>query len=126
MTDSNAAAVSVSGSDIPGTFKALRTALMRYYDTPFGVDDRSVMEERRLLLDVDGGAWREPLLELRPQYKSSGVPLAESFRAAKAHPQAAEFARFTMPSGVDSLYQHQHDALVTACGEKRDRGDRLR
>lgn len=54
MTDSNAAAVSVSGSDIPGTFKALRTALMRYYDTPFGVDDRSVMEERRLLLDVDG------------------------------------------------------------------------
>ncbi|MEV5756605.1 DEAD/DEAH box helicase [Streptomyces tendae] len=120
MTDSNAAAVSVSGSDIPGTFKALRTALMRYYDTPFGVDDRSVMEERRLLLDVDGGAWREPLLELRPQYKSSGVPLAESFRAAKAHPQAAEFAQFTMPIGVDSLYQHQHDALVTACGEKHD------
>ncbi|MFH9550052.1 DEAD/DEAH box helicase [Streptomyces sp. NPDC017435] len=120
MTDGNTAAMSTSGSDIPGTFKALRTALMRYYDTPFGVEDRSVMEERRKLLDVDGGAWREPLLELRPQYTSSGIPLAESFRAAKAHPQAADFARFAMPQGVDSLYQHQHDALVTACGENRD------
>ncbi|MFM9453399.1 DEAD/DEAH box helicase [Streptomyces europaeiscabiei] len=120
MADSKAEAANVSGGDIPRTFVALRTALMRYYDTPFGVEDRSIMKERRDLLDKDGGAWREPLLELRPQYVSSGVPLAESFRIAGTHPQAAEFAQFAMPQGVDSLYQHQHEALVTASGEGRD------
>ncbi|MFG2879146.1 DEAD/DEAH box helicase [Streptomyces sp. NPDC048337] len=93
---------------------------MRYYDTPFAVDDVSVMEERRRLLDTDGGAWREPLVELRPQYELSGMSLPESFRKAGANPQAAEFARFALPDGVDELYRHQHDALVAACGDGRD------
>ncbi|QFY12971.1 DEAD/DEAH box helicase [Nonomuraea phyllanthi] len=107
-------------SDIASTFQALKDTLMRYYDTPFGVDDSSVMAERRDLLDTDGGAWREPLLELRPQYASSGMSIAESFRAAGAHAQAAEFAQFALPDGVASLYQHQHEALITACGQGRD------
>ncbi|MGW3153105.1 DEAD/DEAH box helicase [Streptomyces sp. NPDC001089] len=109
-----------AATDIPSTFRALRETLMRYYDTPFAVDDPSVMAERRELLDTDGGAWRDPLLELRPQYATSGVPVAESFRAAGAHPQAAEFARFALPSGVEQLYRHQHDALVAACRDGRD------
>ncbi|MFB8272272.1 DEAD/DEAH box helicase [Streptomyces sp. NPDC055955] len=107
-------------TDIPGTFQALRDTLMRYYDTPFAVSDPSVMKERRALLDVDGGAWREPLLELRPQYASSGVSTAESFRTAGAHAQAADFARFALPDGVHQLYRHQHDALVAACRDGQD------
>lgn len=93
---------------------------MRYYDTPFAVDDESVMRERRDLLNTDGGAWREPLLELRPQYQMSGMPLEDSFRAAGAHPQAADFARFALPDGVEELFRHQHEALVSACGDGRD------
>lgn len=104
--------------DVMGTFDDLRSALFRYYDTPFSVDDRSVMEERRNLLDRDNGAWRDPLIELRPQYASRGVSIAESFAEAGAHPDAADFARFTLPDGVTSLYQHQHDALVAACEGK--------
>ncbi len=104
--------------DVMGTFDDLRSALFRYYDTPFSVDDRSVMEERRNLLDRNNGAWRDPLIELRPQYASRGVSVAQSFAEAGAHPDAAEFARFTLPDGVTSLYQHQHDALVAACGGK--------
>ncbi|MGA5121750.1 DEAD/DEAH box helicase [Streptomyces pseudogriseolus] len=104
--------------DVMGTFDDLRSALFRYYDTPFSVDDRSVMEERRNLLDRDNGAWRDPLIELRPQYASRGGSVAQSFAEAGAHPDAAEFARFTLPDGVTSLYQHQHDALVAACGGK--------
>ncbi|MGW5470199.1 DEAD/DEAH box helicase [Streptomyces chartreusis] len=104
--------------DVMGTFDDLRSALFRYYDTPFSVDDRSVMDERRNLLDRDNGAWRDPLIELRPQYTSRGVSIAESFAEAGAHPDAAEFARFTLPDGVTSLYQHQHDALVAACEGK--------
>ncbi|MGW5433330.1 DEAD/DEAH box helicase [Streptomyces sp. NPDC004059] len=104
--------------DVMGTFDNLRSALFRYYDTPFSVDDRSVMEERRNLLDRDNGAWRDPLIELRPQYASRGISIADSFAAAGAHPDAAEFARFTLPDGVTSLYQHQHDALAAACQGK--------
>ncbi|MGW2795966.1 DEAD/DEAH box helicase [Streptomyces sp. NPDC001269] len=119
-TRTNNEAAAQRGADIPSTFKALRETLMRYYDTPFSVDDRSVMLERRELLDTDGGAWREPLLELRPQYQSSGQSLAESFKAAGGHPDAAEFSKFVLPDGVEQLYRHQHEALITACGEGRD------
>ncbi|MDX2517950.1 DEAD/DEAH box helicase [Streptomyces stelliscabiei] len=120
MTDPSGLAPTRMSADIPGIFDELRRALMRYYDTPFGVDDVSIMKERRSLLDTDGGAWRQPLLELRPQYASSGVSVEESFRAASAHPQAAAFAKFALPDGVDSLYWHQHEALLAACGEGRD------
>ncbi|MFJ8357830.1 DEAD/DEAH box helicase [Streptomyces sp. NPDC093984] len=113
-----AAVTDTDVQDVMGTFGDLRSALFRYYDTPFSVDDRSVMEERRNLLDRDNGAWRDPLIELRPQYASRGVTVAESFAEAGAHPDAAEFARFTLPDGVTSLYQHQHDALVAACEGK--------
>ncbi|GGW09837.1 hypothetical protein GCM10018980_20730 [Streptomyces capoamus] len=113
-----AAMTNADVQDVIGTFDDLRSALFRYYDTPFGVDDRSVMEERRNLLDRDNGAWRDPLIELRPQYASRGVGVADSFAEAGAHPDAAEFARFTLPDGVTSLYQHQHDALVAACEGK--------
>ncbi|WP_328771320.1 DEAD/DEAH box helicase [Streptomyces sp. NBC_00286] len=120
MTDSTGEVRRPEATDILGSFEALRGTLMRYYDTPFAVDDPSVMTERRALLDTDGGAWREPLLELRPQYAPSGVAVAESFRAAGAHPQAAEFAQSAIPIGVEQLYQHQHDALVAACRDGRD------
>ncbi|MFC9125482.1 DEAD/DEAH box helicase [Streptomyces sp. NPDC057099] len=112
------AATGTDVQDVMGTFDDLRSALFRYYDTPFSVDDRSVMDERRNLLDRDNGAWRDPLIELRPQYASRGVSIAKSFAEAGAHPDAAEFARFTLPDGVTSLYQHQHDALVAACEGK--------
>ncbi|UOB08686.1 DEAD/DEAH box helicase [Streptomyces sp. HP-A2021] len=113
-----AAVTNTDVQDVMGTFGDLRSALFRYYDTPFGVDDRSVMAERRTLLDRDNGAWRDPLIELRPQYASRGISIADSFAEAGAHPDAAEFARFALPDGVTSLYQHQHDALVTACEGK--------
>ena len=87
------AATDTDVQDVMGTFDDLRSALFRYYDTPFSVDDRSVMDERRNLLDRDNGAWRDPLIELRPQYASRGVSIAESFAEAGAHPDAAEFAR---------------------------------
>jgi ATP-dependent helicase YprA (DUF1998 family) len=118
--DARGSAKAADPSDIIGTFDDLRRALFRYYDTPFGVDDASVMKERSLLLDRDNGAWRDPLIELRPQYASSGMSISESFAEAGAHPDAADFARFALPSGVTSLYRHQHDALVAACRDAKD------
>ncbi|MER5352071.1 DEAD/DEAH box helicase [Kitasatospora sp. NPDC002551] len=111
---------STAPGDVIGTFGDLRRALFRYYDTPFGVDDLSVMKERGLLLDRDNGAWREPLIELRPQYAASGMTVQESFAAAAAHPDAADFAQFALPGGVSSLYRHQHEALLAACRDGKD------
>ncbi|MFE7558645.1 DEAD/DEAH box helicase [Kitasatospora sp. NPDC057500] len=109
-----------AAGDVIGTFDGLRQALFRYYDTPFGVDDLSVMKERSLLLDRDNGAWREPLIELRPRYAASGMTVQESFTAAAAHPDAAGFAQFALPDGVSSLYLHQHEALLAACRDGKD------
>ncbi|MGK5497921.1 DEAD/DEAH box helicase [Streptomyces sp. URMC 125] len=109
-----------SGLDVFDVFEGLREAMFRYYDTPFAVSDRSVMEERRRLLDREGAAWREPYIELRLQYASCGFSIEESFRHAGAPADAAGFARFALPEGVSSLYQHQHEGLLTAYRDQRD------
>ncbi|SNT60305.1 Helicase conserved C-terminal domain-containing protein [Actinomadura meyerae] len=102
------------------TFEALREALFRYYDTPFGLADRSLQNERRELLNRDGGAWRRPLIELRPRYVSSGMSVAASASAAGAPPEFAELASLGLVSGVEELYKHQHDALAAAVGAGKD------
>ena len=94
------------------TFEHLRDAYFRYYDTPFGLADQRLQAERRALLDRDGGAYRKPLLELRPEYESSGRSLAESAAAAGADPDLADFISTGLLPGVPSLYRHQEEALT--------------
>ncbi|MGP3735642.1 DEAD/DEAH box helicase [Streptomyces sp. GDS52] len=106
--------------DVLGTFEHLKDALFRYYNTPFGLADEHLEKERQKLFDVDGGAWRDPLLEIRPQYASVDTDLAGSVREAGAHPDLAELARLGLLQGVPSLYQHQHQALVSAVRDRRD------
>lgn len=103
-----------------GAFDALKDALFRYYDTPFGLADPSLQSERRALLDRDGGAWRRPLIEIRPRYVSSGIPVAESVRQAGAPPEFAELASAGLVRDVKELYKHQHDALTAAIGADKD------
>lgn len=93
------------------TFEHLRDAYFRYYDTPFGLADERLQAERRALLDRDGGVYRKPLLELRPEYESAGRPLAESVTAVGADPDLAQFASTGLLQGVPSLYRHQEEAL---------------
>ncbi|WP_328633334.1 DEAD/DEAH box helicase [Streptomyces sp. NBC_00356] len=106
--------------DVLGSFEHLKDALFRYYDTPFGLADKQLQEERRLLFDRDGGVWRRPLIEVRPQYVSSGMSIAESVRTAGAHPDLAELAELGLLNGVPSLYEHQHRALTAAVRDLRD------
>lgn len=94
-----------------GTFDKLRDAYMRYYDTPFGLALPQLQEERRRLLDRDGGVYREPLLEVRPEYATAARSLLESVAAARGAEELAEFAqRGLLPKGR-SLYGHQEEAL---------------
>ncbi|MFD6950657.1 hypothetical protein A6A08_14090 [Nocardiopsis sp. TSRI0078] len=106
--------------DVLGTFDAAREALFRYYDTPFGIDNPEVQKKRRELLDRDGQAWREPMLEIRPRYRSSGVPLAQSFAEAGAPADLFPLASAGLLGGVKELHSHQHEALVHAFRERRN------
>ncbi|MEV8221971.1 DEAD/DEAH box helicase [Dietzia maris] len=99
------------------TFDHLRDAYFRYYDTPFGLADERLQAERRALLDTDGGVYRKPLIELRPEYASALRPLADSIREAGADRDLAAFAELGLLQGVPSLYRHQEEAL--AAGVKR-------
>ncbi|MGW1322673.1 DEAD/DEAH box helicase [Streptomyces antibioticus] len=108
------------GLDIVGSFDHLKNALFRYYDTPFGLADDELEKERRRLFDRDGGAWRRPLIEVRPQYVSAGVSIAASVREAAAHPQLAELVELGLLKGVRSLHEHQHQALAAAVRDRRD------
>lgn len=62
MSDSVAEKPRSSGRDVDilESFEHLKEALFRYYNTPFGLADQHLEEERQSLFDVDGGAWRRP------------------------------------------------------------------
>lgn len=106
--------------DILGSFEHLKDALFRYYNTPFGLADENLERERQDLFDVNGGAWRRPLLEVRPRYVQMDVGIAESVKAAGAHPDLAELVQLGLLQGVPSLYEHQHRALAAAVRDGRD------
>lgn len=101
------------------TFERLRDAYFRYYDTPFGLADERLQAERRALLDRDGGVYRKPLLELRPEYESACRTLEESVISSGADPDLADFISTGLLHGVPSLYRHQEEAL--AAGVQRGR-----
>lgn len=98
--------------DAVKTFEHLREAYFKYYNTPFGLADPALQAERQLLLDRDGGVFREPLLELRPEYEGTGLTLEESVSAAGAAPELAEFASRGLLKGVPALHGHQEAALT--------------
>ncbi|MGW2203995.1 DEAD/DEAH box helicase [Streptomyces sp. NPDC001774] len=106
--------------DVIGSFEHLKEALFRYYDTPFGLADEQLQRERKRLFDADGGAWRRPLIEVRPQYVSVKAGIAESVREAGAHPHLAELAQLGLLKGVPALYEHQHRALASAVRDNRN------
>jgi hypothetical protein len=98
--------------DAVKTFEHLREAYFNYYNTPFGLSDSGLQAERQTLLDRDGGVFREPLLELRPEYNGTGRSLAESVLAAGAAPELAEFSSRGLLKGVPGLHGHQEAALT--------------
>ncbi|WP_017584774.1 DEAD/DEAH box helicase [Nocardiopsis ganjiahuensis] len=106
--------------DVLGTFDAAREALFRYYDTPFGIDNPEVEKKRRELLDRDGEVWREPMLEVRPRYRGSGMPLDQSFNEAGAPDDLFQLASAGLLEGVRELHSHQHEALVHAFRERKN------
>lgn len=98
--------------DAIGTFRRLQEAFFRYYETAFGLADPRLERERRDLLDRDGGIYRLPLLELRPEYATYNGPLAKSVAVSGAAPELAAFAAAGLIPPGRTLYRHQRRALT--------------
>lgn len=62
------------------TFQSLKSAYLRYFDSPFDLRFEDLVQARRRLLDRDGVLYREPLIEPQPGYVLSG----HDIRAATA------------------------------------------
>ncbi|MFC7642659.1 DEAD/DEAH box helicase [Streptosporangium lutulentum] len=104
----------MSELDVAQTFEALREAYLRYYDTAFRLRDPRLRAERRALLDIPGGMYTEPYVEVRPEYATTGRPLAESVARAGAPAELADFAQLGLLGADRELYTHQERALVSA------------
>ncbi|MFC5821826.1 DEAD/DEAH box helicase [Nonomuraea harbinensis] len=110
----------MSELDAKQTFEALREAYVRYYDTAFRLRDRRLRDERRALLDVPGGMYTEPYIEIRPEYATTGRTLADSVSRAGAPAELAEFAHLGLLGPGRELYTHQERALVSALKSGRN------
>ncbi|WP_181871023.1 DEAD/DEAH box helicase [Sphaerisporangium album] len=104
----------MSGLDVTRTFEALRDAYLRYYDTAFRIRDPRLRAERRALLNVPGGMYAEPYVEVRPEYATTGRSLSESVTRASGAEELADFAEVGLLGVGPELYTHQERALVSA------------
>nr|WP_240963246.1 DEAD/DEAH box helicase [Antrihabitans stalactiti] len=98
--------------DAIGTFEALREAFFRYYDSPFGLADERLQNERRDLFDRPGGIYRRPLIEVRPQYQIATSSLAESIATAGLPGECASFLTTGLIPPGRPLYTHQEQSLI--------------
>ena len=60
------------------TFQSLKSAYLRYFDSPFDLRFEEVVQARRRLLDRDGVLYREPLVEPQPPYSGSGHSISSA------------------------------------------------
>jgi hypothetical protein len=95
-------------------FDALKSAYFLYYNTPFRLRSDCLNREREARLNVAGGVWQEPIVEVRPRYSSSTRTLSQTAHHVGAPPELADFASLGMLSGIPSLYAHQEEALEAA------------
>jgi hypothetical protein len=107
----------VRSLDALGTFDRLRDVYFRYYNTPFGLADQRLQDERTASLDRDGGVYRLPLLELRPEYIDAPRDLRASIARAGAPDDLGAFAEAGMIPLGRPLYQHQEDALAAGLAD---------
>lgn len=98
-------------------FAQLRDHLFRYYDTPFSIADKLVQAERLRMLDADGVTYREPWLEVVPEYAAAPETFEQTCERLRLDPGVATFARAGLiPPKIVALHAHQADALEAARG----------
>ena len=92
------------------TFDEIRSAFLRYLDSPFRLRYEALMEERRELVDQDHQLYRHPLIEPITPYESSGLSIHEACEHLGVSPDAGEFISRGLFLPNRTLYRHQLDA----------------
>jgi DEAD/DEAH box helicase domain-containing protein len=115
------------------TFDSLKSAYLRYFDSPYDLRFEDVVQARRRLLDRDGVLYREPLIEPQPGYVLSGHDIraatASVLNGVAGWPQkyidelagVAEEGLF-LPRGETpiELYLHQEEMLRSSVADQAD------
>lgn len=99
-------------------FDDIKSAYLRYLDSPFRLRYDALMAERRTLLDQDRQLYREPLIEPVRPYKSSGLSVADACGRLGVPSIAAEFIGQGLFAPQRTLYKHQFDAWRDSRDEK--------
>lgn len=112
-------------------FHALKSAYLRYFESPFALRYDELVQERRRLLDRDGVLYRNPLYEPQSPYVSSGLTVPEAAQEVFGGHWPAELidefagmvtsGLFGSPqTGTPKLYEHQVDMLRSVARDKQD------
>ncbi|HEV2619924.1 MAG TPA: DEAD/DEAH box helicase, partial [Acidobacteriaceae bacterium] len=114
-------------------FDGLKSAYLRYFDSPFDLRFEDLVQARRRLLNRDGILYREPLIEPQPGYVLSGHDIRAAAASALAGSAAwpaqtvrdiadiAEQGLF-LPVGANpiELYRHQEALLRESAANQSD------
>src|SRR5688500_1261723 len=91
-------------------FQEIRSAYLRYLDSPFRLRYDALLEERRALLDQDRQLYRLPLIEALPPYESSGLTVEQACAALGVPLEAADFITRGLFRSDVPLHRHQFQA----------------
>ncbi len=91
-------------------FDEIRSAYLRYLDSPFRLRYDALLIERRNLLDRDRQLYREPLFEPVAPYKSSNFTVAQACVGLGISPDAAAFITSGLVPPHRLLHRHQLEA----------------
>lgn len=96
-------------------FERLRNAYVHAFASDFMFADKELESEIIGLINRDRGAFRQPYIELQPEYVPAPRDLEESCTNAGADPDLASFAHCGLVPAGRTLYDHQERALAAAC-----------
>jgi DEAD/DEAH box helicase domain-containing protein len=105
--------------DLVGTYERLRQIYRLYVESAFPLRNHSLAAERRRLLGKDALLSQAPLLEVSPQYPSSGLSI-ESAVSTLPDGYCGLAALGKPVMGNYALYEHQYKSLVSTLKYKRD------
>ncbi len=91
-------------------FQEIRSAYLRYLDSPFRLRYDDLLNERRELLDRDRQLYRLPLIEALPPYESSNLTVQQACATLGVPPEAADFITRGLFRSDVPLHGHQFQA----------------
>jgi len=91
-------------------FQEIRSAYLRYLDSPFRLRYDTLLEERRHLLDQDRQLYRLPLIEALAPYESSNLTVDQACASLGIPPEAADFITRGLFRPDVALHRHQFEA----------------